>query len=515
MTPHILPVGADAILVQLDSLDETLALFAALRRAPIAGVTQLLPAAQTILVTFDRTRTTAAQIAGIISQRDTTATFQTQGRDIEIPVTYDGQDLAEVAALTSLTVAEVITRHTATPWRVAFNGFAPGFSYLCGGDPALTVPRRTTPRTAIPAGAVALAGQFAGVYPKASPGGWQIIGTTQLPMFDLTRTPAALLRPGDRVHFVQRPYTRPAPPAPTPEPVATTGMHITATPLPLLLQDLGRAGLIDQGIGPSGAADAGALRALNHMLGNPASTPALEVLGGGTRLSFDGPCVIGVTGATRTVTVNGAPVPSHHPIAIDAGDTVELLPPDSGLYGYIGVRGGFRVPSVLGSAATDTLAQIGPAPITAPHCLALAQAHAAPVAFITPPALPRSGTVTEIDIIMGPRDDWFPPETVARLTTQIWDVTPQSSRVGKRLHADHPLTRPDTRELPSEGATKGAIQVPHSGEPVLFLADHPLTGGYPVIAVVAPHHLDLAAQLPPGAQVRFRPTPPTKDATTP
>ena len=121
----------------------------------------------------------------------------------EIAVSYDGPDLDEVARLTGLTAAEVIAAHTATPWRVAFGGFAPGFAYLTGGDPRLRVPRRGVPRTSVPAGAVALAGEFSAVYPQSSPGGWQLIGRTDTVMFDPARDPAALLRPGDRVRFVQ------------------------------------------------------------------------------------------------------------------------------------------------------------------------------------------------------------------------------------------------------------------------------------------------------------------------
>lgn len=158
---------------------------------------------------------------------------------------------------------------------------------------------------------------------------------------------------------------------------------------------------------------------------------------------------------------------------------------------------------MLGACATDTLAGIGPAPLTAGDALApacaLAEANAAPE---PQPDLPASGETVSLPVIMGPRTDWFPPETVERFLAQDWQVTPQSSRVGIRL-AGEAITRPDNAELPSEGTATGAIQVPHSGQPVLFLADHPLTGGYPVIATLHPSALDLAGQLPPGARIRF------------
>ena len=505
---RFLPAGDNAVLVQLASLDEVLALFASLRAQPVPGMGQMIPAAQTLLIGFDLHQISAAALAAELAPRDLSARAATTGREIEIPVDYNGQDLDEVAALTGLSRAEVIARHTGTPWLAAFNGFAPGFCYLTGGDPALNVPRRSTPRTEIPAGSVALAGAFSGVYPQSSPGGWQIIGTTPVPMWDLTRSPPAWLAPGDRVRFTDlaraaRSFSLP-PAAPKPAPQAPAArLDILAAPFPALVQDAGRKGLVDQGISPSGAADQGALRALNRLLGNPAGAAALEILGGGLRLRSTAPCTVAVTGAPRKLAVNGEAFPSHRVIALDAGDELTLGPPESGTYGYLGARGGFAVDPVLGSAATDTLARIGPAALTAGSWIGLAQTRAEAVQPpLAPPALPRPGDLVQIDVTMGPRADWFAPDEQARFLGQDWLVTPQSSRVGKRLDGQ-PLHR-DARELPSEATPLGAIQIPHSGLPVLFLADHPLTGGYPVMAVVAPHHLDLAAQVPPGARIRFR-----------
>lgn len=505
---RFLPAGDDALLVQLANLDEVLALFASLRAQPVPGMGQMIPAAQTLLIGFDPHRISAGQLAADLAPRDLSARSTSTGREVEIPVDYNGQDLDEVAALTGLSRAQVIDRHTGTLWLAAFNGFAPGFCYLTGGDPALNVPRRTSPRTEIPAGSVALAGAFSGVYPQSSPGGWQIIGTTPVPMWDLTRNPPAWLAAGDRVRFVDqakttRRWSQPAPATLPTRSVAAARWDILAAPFPALVQDAGRTGLADQGIAASGAADQGALRALNRLLGNPPGTAALEILGGGLRLRSTAPCTIAVTGAPRQLAVNGAAFPSHQVIALDAGDEVTLAAPESGTYGYLGVRGGFAVDPVLGSAATDTLARIGPAALRPGDALGLAHAHAAAIQPpITPPSLPRPGDLVQIDVTMGPRADWFSDAVQAQFLAQDWLVTPQSSRVGKRLDGQ-PLPR-DARELPSEATPLGAIQIPHSGQPVLFLADHPLTGGYPVMAVVAPHHLDLAAQIPPGARIRFR-----------
>ncbi|WBU62016.1 urea amidolyase family protein [Paracoccus albus] len=516
---RFLPAGGDALLVQLDNLDQVLALFASLTANLPNGVAELVPAAETLAVTYDPNVVTAERLAAEISLRDLSAQTQTRGREVEIPVHYDGEDLEEVASLTGLSRADVIARHGETAWLAAFNGFAPGFCYLAGGDPALNVPRRSSPRTAVPAGSVALAGSFSAVYPQDSPGGWQLIGTTPLPMWDITRDPPAWLKPGDSVRFVdlaQPGVSFSLPPAPPVQKPAKPDarLDIIAAPFPALMQDQGRNGQLAQGIAASGAVDAGAFRSLNRLLGNPAGTAALELVGGGLRLRATTPCTMALAGAPRSVTLNGnISLPSHTAFAVDAGDEVAIGGPENGMYGYLGVRGGFAVAPVLDSAATDTLARIGPDVLKAGDWVGLARARSEAVGPPLPlPALPRSGDVVEIDVIMGPRTDWFAGPEIDSFLNQTWIVTQQSSRIGKRLEGV-PLRRADSRELPSEATMTGAIQIPHSGQPVLFLPDHPLTGGYPVIATVAPHHLDLVAQAPPGAKLRFRATAPFAEIT--
>ncbi len=167
---------------------------------------------------------------------------------VEIPVTYDGEDLAEVATLMGLTEAEVIAAHQAATWQVAFCGFAPGFAYMTCADARFDLPRRPAPRTKIPAGSVALAGRFCGIYPQASPGGWQLIGRTEVPMFDLTRDVPALLRPGVRARFVTG--SARVHPVAVPEPAPVTGLRVVQTAFPILVQDAGRMGQAGQGSVP-------------------------------------------------------------------------------------------------------------------------------------------------------------------------------------------------------------------------------------------------------------------------
>jgi KipI family sensor histidine kinase inhibitor len=201
---RVLPSGSAALLVELDDLDEVLGLYAALTEDPPPGVVDVVPAARTVLVVVDPARTGPAAVEQAVRDARPRPGRRGSGDLVELPVVYDGADLGDVAAHLGVTPEEVVRRHTGTEWTVAFCGFAPGFGYCTPDGEPWHVPRRATPRTKVPAGAVALAGEFSGVYPRESPGGWQLIGRTDVAVFDLSREPAALLRPGVRVRFVER-----------------------------------------------------------------------------------------------------------------------------------------------------------------------------------------------------------------------------------------------------------------------------------------------------------------------
>nr|WP_255480138.1 carboxyltransferase domain-containing protein [Quadrisphaera sp. RL12-1S] len=542
-----MPAGTAAVLVELDDLAAVLALRAALGRRPLPavlaggpdGAPEVVTAARTALLRWDArpappSRAVAAALAPLLASADDSADDSQPGTpdqdpdEVRVPVVYDGADLADVARLTGLGVAEVVRRHAATPWSVAFTGFAPGFAYLVGGDPALRVPRREVPRTRVPAGAVGLAGEFSGVYPRASPGGWQLLGRTDVPVWDPAREPPALLRPGTRVRFTPAPprdhglpatrvTPRDAASTPTPGALRRGGLEVLDPGPSAVVTDLGRPGRADVGVSPGGALDRAALRAANRAVGGAGGAPALEAAGRLVVRSL-GRTVVAVTGALVVVEVRGAAgtagprrVAPGVPVPLDDGDVVTLEPAGAGGAAYLAVRGGLDAPRALGSAATDVLSGLGPAPLRAGDVLAVAGPPwlEAAVALLpqerTGPELPRPGAVTALDVVLGPRDDWFTPASVDLLLHQEWRVGAQTNRVGARLEGARALQRTDPgRELPSEPAVRGALQVPPSGQPVLFGPDHPVTGGYPVVACVAAHHLDLAGQLAPGALVRFR-----------
>ena len=450
---------------------------------------------------------------------------------VEIDVVYDGEDLAEVARLTGLTRDEVVAAHAESSWTVGFTGFAPGFGYLVGGDPRLRVPRRGHPRQSVPAGSVALAGEFCGLYPRESPGGWQLIGRTDAPLWDIVRDPPALLVPGSSVRFRPVPALRRRPAAESTMPAmrpgvvdATRGSLHIDDPGPLcLVQDLGRPGLAHLGVGRSGAADRGALVAANRLVGNPAGSAAMEVTLGGLRFTPTHECVIGCAGARLPLALRHADGAVQQAdafggaIRVPGGTQVRLGRPAVGVRTYLAIRGGLDVAPVLDSRSTDTLSGIGPPPVRRGEELPVGGIGAEPDRPADqqepdrPPDEPPDGPdgpdrATVLDVVLGPRADWFAPDAADTLLGTTWQVGVHADRVG--IHLDGPrLIRSRDDELPSEGMVPGAIQVPASGRPVIFGIDHPVTGGYPVIAVLTTEAVDRAAQLRPGRTVRFRAIP--------
>jgi KipI family sensor histidine kinase inhibitor len=199
---RILPSGSDALLIELDDLDQVLAMYTAVCEERPAGVIDIVPAARTVLLVIDPSATDLNEVGQAVLLLRPRPGCQAAGELVEVPVTYDGEDLDEVGSLLGCDAGEVIRRHCGETWTVAFCGFAPGFGYLTGASGGWDVPRQSSPRTTVPPGSVALAGEFSGVYPRSSPGGWQLIGHTELDVFDLQRDPPALLRPGTPVRFV-------------------------------------------------------------------------------------------------------------------------------------------------------------------------------------------------------------------------------------------------------------------------------------------------------------------------
>lgn len=618
-------VGTRAVLVDLPDLDTVMAWHAALSADPLPEQRGIVAAASTLLLTA-HTPAAAARAFKLLRDFAPKASARTGGQEITLDVVYDGEDLASLAEHLGLSPEALVEKHTAETWTGAFGGFAPGFTYCVPASDDWDVPRRESPRTAVPPGSVALAGEFSAVYPRRTPGGWQLIGRTGTPMWDESADPPALIAPGDTVRYrAVRPTAEagagstgeagsesageaagfagkagpdgeaegrphgdassadapsadsPSGDAPDPGPAVPPAPAAPGRPvlrvedagLLTLVEDLGRAGYGDLGVASSGVLDRASAWTANRLVGNGGASAVLESIGG-LRVTALVDTVVAVTGAEAPLTVmpgraSGSGEPHRHPLAhallLRTGDELTIGGARLGMRSYLAVRGGFAAPSVLGSAATDLLSGLGPAPVRAGDTLRVrnrprpagaghggAQASAAPsdtpagasststpagatntsaasapeaptpetgaIAAVAEPApnpLRVSGERAVLRCIMGPRADWFDAAEQARFTQVRWQVTGRSNRIGLRLEpgeGDAPLARSRDGELASEGMITGAVQVPPDGNPVLFLADHPVTGGYPVIATVVAEDLDVAGQLPPGSAVTFTPVDP-------
>jgi biotin-dependent carboxylase-like uncharacterized protein len=287
----------------------------------------------------------------------------------------------------------------------------------------------------------------------------------------------------------------------------TTLRVLSAGPLSTV-QDLGRPGFASVGVSRSGALDRAALALANRLVGNDEGAAGVEITVGGFSAVFDADVWIAVTGAWGPVTSAGRPIDVNHPVRFAAGELLEIGMAEAGLRYYLAVGGGIEVPAVLGSRSTDVLSGTGPAVLTDGVVLPLGAPHPESMrpVDISPWGRPDLGVVT-VPLYVGPRADWFTAASIEALFTGTWALSPASNRVGARLDGT-PLERSAEAiargELPSEGMVAGGIQVPPSGSPTVLLADHPTTGGYPVIAVVASASLDRFAQLRPGQEIRFR-----------
>ncbi|CAM3795810.1 5-oxoprolinase/urea amidolyase family protein [Smaragdicoccus niigatensis] len=496
--------GDRAVLIELPDLNAVLDVADQLRELRLQGVRDIVPASKTVLVSAWSPRALARVIEAVRAIELRASRRETRARVVDIDVVYDGEDLHDVADLLGLSTDAVIAAHTDHEWTAAFGGFAPGFAYLVADGNPLDVPRRDSPRTSVPSGSVAVAGGYSAVYPRDSPGGWQLLGRTTAPMWDSQRTPPNLVAHGDvvRFHAVREAI-----------PVLAEGRQarshagaftVLAPGMQSLIQDRGRPGNAAVGVTASGAMDRPAAQLANSLVGNPLDAAVIESLFGGLRLRAERPVVVVVTGAEVAAHIANEKfewsVPTGTPFALEPGWEVEVGTPTAGLRSYLAVRGGFDVDTELDSRSTDVLSGLGPAPLRTGDALPIGrEPHEA---VKTPVSPPPCADCVELRFVPGPRADWFSAESLAKLADQSWEVTSDSNRVGLRLKGN-PLERAQSGELPSEGMTRGSLQVPPNGQPVLFLADHPVTGGYPVIGTVLDADTDLAGQLAPGNQIRF------------
>ena len=283
-----------------------------------------------------------------------------------------------------------------------------------------------------------------------------------------------------------------------------TRLHVEQPGALALVEDLGRPGFAHLGVATSGALDRGALALANRLVGNPDGAAALELLVGGFRARFEGESWFAVTGAWGSIRLDGRSIAPYTAARGRDGSVLEVGVAERGIRYVLAVRGGLDVPAVLGSRSRDTLADLGPEPVVAGQVLAVGPGPAASVPVVDQEvAFPPPREAVTLALRPGPRTDWFTDAARATLFEVEWRLSEQADRIGARL-VGPALERLRTGELVSEATVPGSVQVAGGGQTTILLADRPVTGGYPVIAVVASASLDAVAQLRPGQPVRFR-----------
>lgn len=504
-------------------------LVGALREKAHPAITEIVPSYHCLLVEYDPVRIRPEQAEELImSAVQPGAAPAAEPRTVDLPVLYGGEagpDIGNVAAHAGLSEADVIAKHAAGRYRVYCLGFSPGFPYLGGLDPILHTPRLANPRTRVPAGSVAIGGEQTGVYPKESPGGWQLIGRTPATLFDPMRQPPALLEPGDTIRFVPvsadtyqdllpRESTQLAAAEATAQ-TGHTGLRILQPGLATTTQDLGRRGYMQYGVPVAGAADFVALMVGNWLLGNRARTPALEITLLGPEVEFTGPVAFAVTGAplaAELIPAGGGspvPVPGWTTVLAGPGDRLRTGQTVSGCRAYLCVAGGIDLPLVLGSLSEDLFGKIGPLgrPLKAGDWLPVGLPIHPPAnlagRYLPADMVPVYENHAVIRAVRGPQDSAFTPEGLAALFSGEYTVGAQSDRQGLRLDGPK-VTHRTSADILSEPVAPGSVQVPANGLPILLLGNRQTVGGYTKAAVAVYSDLAVASQLRPGDRLRFQ-----------
>ena len=444
---------------------EAVSLAAALAAAPPVGFLDAVPGACTLLLLFDPERFDPGRYQSLPID----SLPARPSREVRLPTVYDGADLDQFG----LPRDQVVRLHAGAHWTVAFLGFAPGFAYLSGAPAELSVPRLQTPRVRVPAGSVAVAGGYGGVYPAETPGGWRLLGRTAARLFDPASAPPALLRPGDRVVFepvASLPEIAPlAARAPEGEPV----LRVISPGALTSVQGAPRYGLSASGVPAGGAMDLPFLAFANEQVGNPPGAAGLEITLAGPALEVLAPLLAWPGGARQP------------------GEIIRFAGVAAGVREYFCVAGGLFAPDEVTRPLRrgDLLYR-------------KVQAETRPISQPRPAQPPRRSGPT-LRAIPGPQLDSFSPGAIEQFFAAEYRVSPHSDRRGVRLLGPAlALVRP--ADLPPEGTAPGAVQVPGDGLPIVLGPDRPVTGGYPKIATVISADLPVLAQARPGTALRFQ-----------
>ena len=522
MTPCVIREAGDSgLLLELEEvIDErvnarAIAIAATLRRERLTGVRDVVSTYRTVAVHFDPLSVDLDVVRAAMERASAVPSREVKGKTVDVAVQYGGDcgpDLAEVAGFAGVSPDAAAALHSDATYRVFMLGFLPGFAYMGSVASTIAMPRRETPRLRVPAGSVGVAGLQTGVYPRQSPGGWRLIGRTNARVFDASRAEPCLFAPGDRVRFTPRdrlnfdqPHSTGRAPATRDTDHASRHVTVVRPGLFTTIQDRGRWGHQSEGVPVGGALDRLSHSAANALVGNDAAAATLEVTLLGPEIRFESNAVIAIAGADLGARIDASAVKVNAPILCRPGAVLRFGERRSGSRAYIAFDGGVDVESVLGSRATSVLCGLGGV-----DGRALAAGDRLPLGLPTRPdrvrraiaAAPMPSAGARLRVLPGPHQQFFSDLAFDHLQRTRFIVTPRSDRMGYRLDGAR-IPRLEGREMISDAAFAGGIQVPSSGEPILLMADRQTTGGYPQIATVITADLPLAGQLAPGDWIEF------------
>ena len=405
------------------------------------------------------------------------------------------------------------------------------FAYCSGLNPRLKLPRLKSPRSQVPAGSVAIAGLQTAIYPQSTPGGWNLIGKCPDRLFDINRKPPGLFMPGDHIQIIEITFAELTEIEAVNRAAATENLaaihHQQLNPdIEIIyagtltsIQDLPRYGLMHCAVSPSGAADQAALHLANALVGNSTDTAALEITSIGPRIIFHTEALIAWVGGICVVKINGQLTPGNRPVWVAAGSSVEFAEIQAGYRLILAIRGGIDTPTILGRKGAYLSADIGTKRLQKGSSLVLSKPTNAviepvleelyklpdnkryPKWSINSPYLANK-KIELIDALPGLHLQQLNKKEQALFWQTIWTISPQSNRMGMRLQGDFALKTPFL-EIASQGMMLGTVQLPASGEPIIMMAEHQTTGGYPRLAEVIRSAQTKLAQLKPGQQIRF------------
>jgi KipI family sensor histidine kinase inhibitor len=486
------------------------ALGEALLAERLPGLRDAVPGARTLFLAFDPRSLPHEALRREIRTHSGLSSAPRPPRRHEIPVLYGvetGADLAELAAHAGMSPEELCRRHAEGEYAVAFLGFAPGWAYLSGLDPALHAPRLPTPRPRVPAGSVAIGGPYTGVYPSATPGGWRLIGRAAVRLFDEEADPPTLFAAGDRVRFAAvapgRFAAMEAEIAAASSRVATApggrpAFRVVKSGVFASVQGASRPGGGGSGLPPGGAMDESALAHANALLGNPPDAAAVEMTLLGPELEALSSFFVCVSGAAMALERNGVTASASTPLRVEAGDRLRFGPSRDAMRAYLCVEGGLRAPGRL--ALTKRL-EPGEILMVPPGAARDARAAARGPASASLSA--KGGAELSLRVVLDPRRErFFERRAIETFLSQSFRVSSTSDRRGIRLEGP-PLAAAGSSEMSPEGTARGTIQVPLDGQPILLGPDRPITGGYARLGAVIAADWAIAAQALPGRAVRF------------